>query len=222
MAASFGIGRDLADNTFVLLLLGCAWAAGVLVARRTDDLGALELRRLEATRAGAAEERHRIARELHDVVAHRVSMMVVQSQLADAVLEKDPARRRRAIVAVEAAGREALVELRSVLGLMHHDDPATLAPGDTELSRLGDVVEEARAGGLPVTLETTGPVRSRATRGRAGRLPHRPGVADQRRTARGSAPTRVRLDYLPGAVESASRTRARAQPGCSRATVSPA
>ena len=160
-AVAFGVGQDLADNTFVLLVLGAAWSAGLVVAVRTDDLGALELRRLAATRAGAEEERLRIARELHDVVAHRVSMMVVQSELADAMLERDPGRAREAIVAVESTGREALAELRSVLGLMHDVDRASLAPVDTELSRLGEVIDEARAGGLPVTLETTGTARGR-------------------------------------------------------------
>src|SRR4029077_8118306 len=140
------VGQDLADNTFVLLVLGAAWSAGLVVAVRTDDLGALELRRLTATREGAEEERLRIARELHDVVAHRVSMMVVQSQLADTLLDDDPARARQAIGAVETAGREALVELRSVLGLMHDHGPTSLAPEDTELSRLDKVVDEARAG----------------------------------------------------------------------------
>ena len=184
-----------------MLVLGCAWGAGVLVALRTDDLDSLELRRLEANRAGAAEERQRIARELHDVVAHRVSMMVVQSQLADAVLEEDPARARQAIVAVEAAGRDALVELRSVLGLMHHDDPATLAPGDTELSRLDTVVEEARAGGLPVTFETTGAVRPvpPAVALAAFRIVQESLTNVVRHAS--SAPTHVRLDYRPGAVE---------------------
>ena len=200
VAASFGMGVDLADKTFVLLILGSAWAVGLFVARRTDDLGALELRRLEATRAGAEEERLRIAQELHDVVAHRVSMMVVQSQLADAVLDQDPARARRAIVAVEAAGREALVELRSVLGLMHHEDPAGLKPGDTELSRLADVVAQARAGGLPVTLESTGAARPvpPAVALAAFRIVQESLTNVVRHAA--SAPTRVRLDYCPGAI----------------------
>ena len=158
-AVSAGVGQDLADNLFVLLVLGAAWLAGVLVGRRTDDLGALELRRLAATRAGAEEERLRIARELHDVVAHRVSMIVVQSQLAETVLAEDPDRARRAIRAVEDAGREALSELRSVLGLLHHDEPARLSPGDTDLARLVELVDETRKGGLPVTFETSGTAR---------------------------------------------------------------
>lgn len=197
---SFGVGEDLADNTFVLLVLGAAWGAGLLVGRRTDDLGALELRRLEATRAGAEEERQRIARELHDVVAHRVSMMVVQSQLADTLLQRDPGRAHEAIVAVESAGREALVELRSVLGLMHHEDRASLAPGNTDLSRLRQLVDEATQGGLPVTFETEGVQRPvpPAVSLAAFRIVQE-SLTNVVRHA-GSAPTRVRLSYRPGAI----------------------
>jgi signal transduction histidine kinase len=200
-AVAFGVGQDLADNTFVLLVLGAAWSAGLVVAVRTDDLGALELRRLAATRAGAEEERLRIARELHDVVAHRVSMMVVQSELADAMLERDPGRAREAIVAVESTGREALAELRSVLGLMHDVDRASLAPVDTELSRLGEVIDEARAGGLPVTLETTGTARAvpPAVALAAFRIVQESLTNVVRHAA--SAATTVRLRYRPGDVE---------------------
>jgi signal transduction histidine kinase len=199
--ASFGIGGDLADHVFVLLVLGSAWVAGIVLARREDDVGALELQRLEATRAGAEEERRRIAHELHDVVAHRLSMMVVQSQLADAVLDDDPGRARQAVQAVEEAGREALAELRSALGLLHEDDSATRVPGDTDLGRLGAVVETARAGGLPAGLEVVGPPRPvpPAVAMAAFRIVQE-SLTNVVRHA-GQQPTRVRLAYRPEAVE---------------------
>ncbi|MDZ5620175.1 sensor histidine kinase [Nocardioides bizhenqiangii] len=199
--ASFGIGEDLADNLFVMVVLGSAWAAGVVVGRRTDDLGSLELRRLAATRAGAEEERLRIARELHDVVAHRVSMIVVQSQLADTLLERDPAGARVAIGAVEDAGREALVELRSILGLLHEEPPASRSPRHTDLGRLGDLVDEVRAGGLPAGFTIDGEPRP---------VPPAVSLASFRIVQEsltnvvkhaGAAPTRVHLAYLLGAVE---------------------
>ena len=200
-AAAFGIGEDLADNLFVLVVLGAAWAAGVLIGHRTDDLDALELRRLEATRAGAEEERRRIARELHDVVAHRVSMMVVQSQLADTLLENDPAGARTAINAVEEAGRDALTELRSVLGLLHHEGAAARSPGDTDLARLGTLVDDARAGGLPGSLRVSGDPRP---------VPPAVALAAFRIVQEsmtnvvkhaGPVPTAVELRYAPGSVE---------------------
>lgn len=200
-AAAFGVGEDLADNLFVLVVLGAAWAAGMLIGRRTDDLDALELRRLEATRAGAEEERMRIARELHDVVAHRVSMMVVQSQLADTLLDKDPSGARTAINAVEEAGRDALTDLRSVLGLLHHDGAAARSPGDTDLARLGTLVDDARAGGLPGSLRVSGDPRP---------VPPAVALAAFRIVQEsltnvvkhvGPVPTSVELRYGPGSVE---------------------
>ncbi len=153
---SFLVGSDLADDLFVLMVMGAAWGAGLVVAGRTADLGALELRRLEATRAGAEEERLRIARELHDVVAHRVSLMVVQSQLADSLVDRDPQAARAAVNAIESTGREAMDELRSVLGLLHDGTKATRSPEDTDLSRLGALVDDARAGGLDTALHIVG------------------------------------------------------------------
>ncbi len=149
-------GDDAADAVFALLVLGAAWVAGLVFRRRADDLDALALARLAAQREGAEEERLRIARELHDVVAHRVSMMVVQSQLADTVLDNDPAAARRAVQAVEAAGRDALEELRSVLGLLHDEHPGDRQPEGTDLTRLSSLVEAARSGGVPATLVVTG------------------------------------------------------------------
>ena len=199
-AAAFGVGQDLADNVFVLVVLGGAWAAGVLVARRTDDLGALELRRLEASRLGAEEERLRIARELHDVVAHRVTMMVVQSQLADTLLEKDPVGARSAIHSVEEAGRDALVELRSVLGLLHHEGGASRAPGDTDLNRLDELADTVGSGGLPVSYEVTGVPRQvpPAVAMAAFRIVQE-SLTNVVKHA-GKVPTRVELSYTPTAV----------------------
>lgn len=199
--ASLGLGEDAADKAFVMIVLGAAWAAGVLIGQRTDDLGELELRRLAAARDGAEEERRRIARELHDVVAHRVSLIVVQSQLADTLLDRDPSGAREAIRAVESAGRDALAELRSVLDLLHDEAPTGRAPEATDLSRLGELVGDARSGGLPATLSMTGEPRP---------IPPVVAMAAFRIVQEsltnvvkhaGSAVTRVHLAYRPETVE---------------------
>ena len=199
--AALGLGEDGADKAFVLLVLGAAWAAGVLVGRRTDDLGALELRRLAATREGAEEERLRIARELHDVVAHRVSLIVVQSQLADTLLDRDPEGARAAIRAVEDAGRDALTELRSVLGLLHDEGgEAARSPGDAELARLAGIVDAARASGLPASYDVSGEARPvpPAVALAAFRIVQE-SLTNVVRHA-GGAPTRVRLAYETGRI----------------------
>ena len=114
-----------------------------------------EQREAEATLA-VADERRRIAREMHDVVAHSVSMMVIQAGGARRILDRDPARAVAAAALIERAGREALTEMRHLLGLLHAEDgPADYAPQPT-LAKLDALVERARAAGLPVELEVHG------------------------------------------------------------------
>jgi signal transduction histidine kinase len=104
-------------------------------------------REQQATRA-VAEERARIARELHDVVAHYVSVMVVQSAGARRIAEKDPDAARAALEAVEAAGRTALAEMRRMLEVLRADDPGMgPQPGLNDLEKLIDHVRDT---GLPV------------------------------------------------------------------------
>jgi signal transduction histidine kinase len=102
------------------------------------------------------EERTRIARELHDVVAHRVSLMTVQAGAAKAVAAEDPEGALRAMGAVEEAGRQALDELRHLLGVLRPEtdlDGLGPQPGLADLPRL---VEQIRGAGLDVSLATDG------------------------------------------------------------------
>lgn len=111
---------------------------------------------LQARRA-VADERRRIARELHDVVAHGVSVMVVQAQAGARVLRNDPERAGQALSAIETAGRQALVELERMLGVMRAEggeDPA-LSPSP-RLGEVDQLVERARAAGVPATLRVEG------------------------------------------------------------------
>jgi signal transduction histidine kinase len=97
------------------------------------------------------EERKRIAREMHDVVAHSMSVMVVQAGGARRILERDPRRARDAAQLVAGTGREAIAELQRLLGVLH------LEPGAAaSLDGLDGLVERARAAGLPVALTVEG------------------------------------------------------------------
>jgi signal transduction histidine kinase len=112
----------------------------------------------EAARA-VAEERTRIARELHDVVSHNVSVMLVQASAADAVWEHDPGRAREAVRAVQDTGRQAMGELRSMLRAMRGgDDEAAGAERRAQegLERLPALVEQVRATGLDARLAVDG------------------------------------------------------------------
>jgi len=172
LAAAFGCVTSVAlaaddvifgDFLFPMVFATAAWAAGRSVRQRTllaaelheAALAADEARGEEAVRA-VADERRRIARELHDLVAHSVSVMVVQAGGARRILEQDPARATEAAARIEQTGREALVEMRRLLGLMGGSDAdAQLAPAPT-LERLDGLVASARAAGLPVTVEVEG------------------------------------------------------------------
>jgi signal transduction histidine kinase len=125
---------------------------------------------LEATRRAVEEERARIAAELHDVVTHNVSMMVVQAGAGRRVLDSSPADAREAMLAIEASGRTAMTELRHLLGLLAPSGaPEPDGPGDQGslrpqpgLDEVPALVERVRSAGLAVDLSVTGSVRGLA------------------------------------------------------------
>jgi signal transduction histidine kinase len=145
------------------LFLGGVWLLGRWVRQRRDRTADLERRAadVEADRAAlareaVADERARIAREMHDTVAHSVSVMVLQAGAAEQVLGSSPERAREPLVAIQDTGREAIVELRRMLGLQR--DPvadASLSP-QPGVGRLGVLLEQVRAAGLPVELTVEG------------------------------------------------------------------
>ena len=144
------------------LILALCWQAGREMRRSRLELdglrahaAALELEREEKARMAAAEERARIARELHDVVAHSVSVMVVQAQAADRVLEGDEPAARELLGSIETTGRQALSELRRLLGLLRRFEAADLAP-QPSLRHLDGLVAQVRDAGLPVELVVHG------------------------------------------------------------------
>jgi signal transduction histidine kinase len=122
-----------------------------------DRAARLERERDAQARLGAAAERARIARELHDVVAHNVSVMVVQADGARYALESEPERARQALGAISATGRQALAEMRRLLGVLRSgDEQAELVPLPG-IDQLRDLLDQTRAAGRTVsfTLEGT-------------------------------------------------------------------
>jgi signal transduction histidine kinase len=144
----------------VAALLAIGWVLGDnLRTRRAylreveDKAERLEREREENARRAAAEEQARIARELHDVIAHNVSVMVVQAAAAGDVFDSQPAKAREALASIEHTGREALTELRRLLGAVRTDDGKVPQPG---LGRLPALLDQVRAAGLAVDLTTEG------------------------------------------------------------------
>jgi signal transduction histidine kinase len=144
-------------------VLGVAWLVGYILrqnARRTSELREraerLEREREANARAAVAEERTRIAREMHDVVAHSLSVMVVQAEAAEEMLSRDPERARKPLSAVQETGRSALTELRRMLGVLREiEEGPDLAP-QPGLAGLDDLVAHVRDAGLPVTVRVEG------------------------------------------------------------------
>ncbi|HXZ63538.1 MAG TPA: histidine kinase [Streptosporangiaceae bacterium] len=121
-----------------------------------DKAARLEAERHAEAKVAAAAERARIARELHDVVAHHVSVMVVQADGAGYVLRSDPDRAAAALAAVSATGRQALTELRRLLGVLRSTDQhADLAPVPG-LRELRELLDQARTAGLEVSYTVIG------------------------------------------------------------------
>jgi signal transduction histidine kinase len=153
----------------------------------------------ELARSAVSEERTRIARELHDVVAHSVSIIAMQAGAAEELIEVDPARAREHMVSVRRTAREAMNEMRRLLDVLRTDE-ARYAP-QPGLARLADLLDEVRSAGVPVEL---------TEEGERPQLP--PGVdlvafrvvqeslTNVRKHAAG-APTRVLLRYGPAAIE---------------------
>jgi signal transduction histidine kinase len=116
----------------------------------------LDRERVTRSESAAAEERTRIAGELHDVVAHALSAMVIQSGGARRLAERDPARAAQAFQAVEDTGREALTEIRHLLGVLRREDEELALAPQPSLRHVSSLVGRARAAGLPVELTVEG------------------------------------------------------------------
>ena len=140
-----------------------AWVIGFAVGdkyREVDEAkeraDAAEREREERARRAVADERARIARELHDVVGHSVSVMTVQASAVRRLLEQDQERVSEALQVVEQTGREALAEMRRMVGVLRHaEDGPALAP-QPSLEQLQRLVEHTRNAGLPVDLRVEG------------------------------------------------------------------
>jgi signal transduction histidine kinase len=155
--------RATGEIIFTPLFFGIGWLVGFALRERAAQAEAAEARatraeyeRETAARIAVAEERARIARELHDIVAHAVSVMVLQVGAVRHKLPAELTEDREALKDVEGAGRAALAEMRRLLGAMRREgDQLDLTP-QPGLGNLGPLLDEIRRAGLPVELELDG------------------------------------------------------------------
>ncbi|RXS85194.1 sensor histidine kinase [Streptomyces sp. TM32] len=186
-------------------LLALVWVVAVLalselVRVRREQLAKAGAERAAAERRRADEERLRIARELHDVLAHSISVINVQAGVGLALLDQDPEQARTALTTIKDASKEALGEVRQVLGTLRTpgEAPRSPAPG---LDRLPELTEQARRAGLAVDIGTEGARVALApgTELAAFRIVQEALTNTVRHS--GSRTARVLLRYLPGALE---------------------
>jgi signal transduction histidine kinase len=154
------------DVIFTAVLIWAPIVAGQIVRVREQRAAALAAQaerlaeeRDERARAAAAEERARIARELHDVVAHSISVMTIQAGAARLLIDDSPLRAAEPLRAVEETGRQTLAEMRRLLGILDHGATPGLSP-QPGLSRLTSLLEQVRSAGLAVDLVVEGQTRS--------------------------------------------------------------
>ncbi|WP_433353530.1 sensor histidine kinase [Micromonospora saelicesensis] len=141
----------------VLLLLGALAIVGDLIRRNRLSRHALaaqaELSEREQERRAVLEERTRIAREMHDVVAHHMSLIAVQAETAPYRLTDVPAPAAAEFVAIAASARDALTDMRRLLGVLRSETSGPQTAPQPDLTDLGAMVDAARRAGLPVTLD---------------------------------------------------------------------
>ncbi|MDQ2831641.1 MAG: histidine kinase, partial [Chloroflexota bacterium] len=210
LLAAIALSRPGSGPSLVLmtvLSIG-SWSLGDNARTRRAYLAGLEERarrlereREENARRAVEDERSRIARELHDVVAHHVSAVVVQAGAAAEIVTRDPERAGEALRFIQAASRQALAEMRVLLNVLHGDDVGAERGPQPRLTEVTHLIGRSRAAGLPVTLQVEGAVRP---------LPEALDLSAYRivqealtnaLTHAGPVPTQVRVRYAPEALE---------------------
>ncbi|MFJ8960280.1 sensor histidine kinase [Lentzea sp. NPDC102401] len=149
----------------VFVIFGFSWAMGEFIgARRAyqremeQRLALLETERDQQAKIAVGEERSRIARELHDVVAHAVSVMIVHADGAAYTIRSQPEVAENAVRTIADTGRQALTEMRRLLGVLRSDDAETQWAPQPDARGVVELAENTRAAGVPVRLEITGDV----------------------------------------------------------------
>lgn len=197
----------LSDYVYTAVFYGSAWAVGYVLRQRATRIAELrgaadDLRQQQAEREqrAVADERARIARELHDIVSHSISVITIQAQAVRRRLQPEQAAEARDLRDVEDAAREAMAEMRRLLGVLRADGPVALAP-QPGLDQLPRLLADTEAAGVRVELRTEGD---------AGPLPPGLGLAAYRivqeamtncRKHSPASAAKVIIRYFPASLE---------------------
>jgi signal transduction histidine kinase len=154
-----GVGNFVFSSIFFSIM----WGIGFALSRKyweaeeaKERAVRAEQERVERARLAVADERTRLARELHDVVGHSVSVMTVQASAVRRLLEPDQDKERQALLVVEQTGREALAEMRRMVGVLRRPEEAPALAPEASLEYLDQLVANTREAGLPVEVRIEG------------------------------------------------------------------
>jgi signal transduction histidine kinase len=159
---SIFLSGEVDTQSFVFsagLVVTAPWLAGRVTRAHNLRAAALEREQEQRARLAVSDERRRIARDFHDVVAHSVGVMVTLADGAGRILERDPGRARDALDSIGTTGRAALSELERSLGVLRHGEGGALTP-QPGIDDLGALIEQAREAGLRVAVVVEGDPRS--------------------------------------------------------------
>jgi signal transduction histidine kinase len=205
-AAVAGTIQTMVSVVIVLALGDWARTRRRYAAAIEENARLQEAERDERSRRAVQDERERIAREMHDIVTHHVSVIVIQAGAGLTALDRRPERARTALEAIDRTSREAMTDMRRMLGMLGEAPDASSAGDEPRapmprLERLGELVEEVRAAGLPVELSLDG-VRRPLDAGvelSAYRIVQE-ALTNALKYARGGR-ARIRLAYEPRAID---------------------
>ena len=185
--------------------------AGRVVRRLRTLTHELEQERERSARSAVADERTRIARELHDVVAHGLSVIAIQADAAEAALDREPGLARTPLATIRGEAREALAEMRRLLGMLREPGAEDLAP-QPGLDQLAALVQRARAAGVRVEVEISGEPRPLpASLDLSAYRILQEALTNVRKHAP-DAPASIRIDYRDAAIALHVRDRGEAAP----------
>src|SRR5205823_9103950 len=155
--------KNLSAFIATCIVFGLIWTVAFALGRKFQEAdeareraARAEREREERARLAVSDERARIARELHDVVGHSVSVMTVQASAVRRLLREHQEKEREALQVVEQTGREALAEMRRMVGVLRRPEEAPALAPQPSLEHLDKLVEHAREAGLPVVLRVEG------------------------------------------------------------------
>ena len=153
---------DVGQLGVLIVVTLWVWTWGTLVRIRRQYIAGLQERAEQAereretnARIAVAGERARVAREIHDIVSHSLSVVVLMSDGAASKVETEPDRAKSAMLNVRDTGRTALAEMRRMLGVLRDDEPGSQAP-QPSVAQLDELIEQSRAAGMPVALTVSG------------------------------------------------------------------